>query len=435
MRTKEALAKILCLFCICLLFIVKSENEINTAYDTGNKDKTTFAEAKAVRYLLYDVNPGEGFNLRRDVYMRVANLVKFLNEDEPWVLVLPPWGRLYHWQRDVEQIKIPWKTFFDLDSLRQHIPVIEFEDYLKVRGEPVIDEVYYLQGFKGGWTHWEEKLNITECLDSRSGGFRQDDDGRWRHWFFGYEEVYAKKFACLSYMGHAGFIKPFLMHNTTGRSVYIPQAEEMLHDRYGHKGYWEARRSMVFAKHLRDIGDEFRAKHLTSTDQEDNTVLEDWTKMRRKHGEAKGGPYIAIHLRRRDYLWARKDELPSLKGAAKHVKKLLKKYDLLKVYVATDAPKEEYEEFKSYFKKAEIYRYEPTEEVFNKYKDGGIAIIDQWIAAHARYFTGSHVSTFSFRIQEEREILGFDPEMTFNRMCGDKDQDCEQPTKWTIIYD
>lgn len=32
------------------------------------------------RYLLYDVNPGEGFNLRRDVYMRVANTVRQLRE-------------------------------------------------------------------------------------------------------------------------------------------------------------------------------------------------------------------------------------------------------------------------------------------------------------------------------------------------------------------
>lgn len=84
------------------------------------------------RYLLYDVNPGEGFNLRRDVYMRVANLVKELNKEEPWVLVLPPWGRLYHWKSpDLEQIKIPWSTFFDLPSLREHVPVIEFEEYLK----------------------------------------------------------------------------------------------------------------------------------------------------------------------------------------------------------------------------------------------------------------------------------------------------------------
>ena len=32
------------------------------------------------RYILYDVNPGEGFNLRRDVFMRMAVLVKKLNE-------------------------------------------------------------------------------------------------------------------------------------------------------------------------------------------------------------------------------------------------------------------------------------------------------------------------------------------------------------------
>ena len=37
--------------------------------------------------------------------------------------------------------------------------------FSSVRGEPVIDEIYYLQGFKGGWTKWEEKMNITECND------------------------------------------------------------------------------------------------------------------------------------------------------------------------------------------------------------------------------------------------------------------------------
>lgn len=62
----------------------------------------------------------------------MANTVKFLNEKEKWVLVLPPWGRLYHWQTDgIKSSRIPWKTFFDLDSFNKHIPVMEFEDYLK----------------------------------------------------------------------------------------------------------------------------------------------------------------------------------------------------------------------------------------------------------------------------------------------------------------
>ena len=64
---------------------------------SSEKDETK----KQQRYLFYDVNMGEGFNLRRDVFMRVAVFVKNLNtnsNDFHYTLVLPPWGRLYHWQ-------------------------------------------------------------------------------------------------------------------------------------------------------------------------------------------------------------------------------------------------------------------------------------------------------------------------------------------------
>ena len=96
------------------------------------------SDKRPTKYILYDINPGEGFNLRRDVYMRMAvfvryNLVKFFPPDNPdlvrklnfedpeirWVLVLPPWGHLYHWRSRKlgPQIKIPWAEFFDLESL------------------------------------------------------------------------------------------------------------------------------------------------------------------------------------------------------------------------------------------------------------------------------------------------------------------------------
>ena len=42
---------------------------------------------------------------------------------------------------------------------------------------------------------------------------------------------------------------------------------------------------MVFARHLRDIGDEFRREQLDSTDPEDKTELEDWIKMKVGHPE------------------------------------------------------------------------------------------------------------------------------------------------------
>ena len=53
-----------------------------------------------------------------------------------------------------------------------------------------------------------------------------------------------------------------------------------------------------------------------------------------------------------------------------------------------------------------------------------------------RYFIGTSVSTFTFRIHEEREILGFAQEMTYNRLCGDEqDAQCEQPAKWECKYE
>ena len=82
-----------------------------------------------------------------------------------------------------------------------------------------------------------------------------------------------------------------------------------------------------------------------------------------------------------------------------------------------------------------LVKYEPSRSVLKKYGDGGVAIIDQWICAHGKYFVGTKESTFSFRIQEERDILGFNPDTTFNCLCSDKEiGKCEQPTRWRIVY-
>jgi peptide-O-fucosyltransferase len=93
-------------------------------------------------YLLYSVNPGEGFNLRRDVYMRAATLVRELRKTEDWVLVLPPWPHLHHWKTNYLQANLKWEKFFDLPSLSEYVPVIEFEDFLTKEGR-TIDEVRY----------------------------------------------------------------------------------------------------------------------------------------------------------------------------------------------------------------------------------------------------------------------------------------------------
>lgn len=90
----------------------------------------------AEHYFLYSVNPGEGFNLRRDVHMRAATLVEELRTKsrQNWILVLPPWPRLYHWKsRNLQQRNVKWEAFFDLPSLNQYVPSIEFEAYVQLQ--------------------------------------------------------------------------------------------------------------------------------------------------------------------------------------------------------------------------------------------------------------------------------------------------------------
>lgn len=426
------------LWLVCLLASVPLSHgqlaENGGAFDTGQSAPAVVTAAQQRRYLLYDVNPPEGFNLRRDVYLRMASLMKSLLKNEAWVLVLPPWGRLYHWQsKDLEQVRIPWSAFFDVSNLNKNIPVIEYEEFIAESGGPFIQQIYVLQGYAEGWTegHWEEKVDERLCMEDHA--YVNDKQGFYRGWFWGYKETRGLSVACVSVQGSASIIMPVLLKNTTAQSVMLDRAENLLHDHYAGKSYWDARRSMVFAKHLRVVGDEFRAKYLNSTDELDNTIYnEDWTKMKVKLGTAKGGPYLAVHLRRKDFIWGHRKDVPSIKGTAMKIQSLMKELKLEKVFVATDAAEDDLKELKSFLSK--IIRFEPTQEELQLYKDGGIAIIDQWICAHARFFIGTSVSTFSFRIHEEREILGFDPKTTYHRLCGDHENECEQPTHWKIVY-
>jgi len=48
-------------------------------------------------------------------------------------------------------------------------------------------------------------------------------------------------------------------------------------------------------------------------------------------------------------------------------------------FVATEIRK-----LRKHLSEFSVYRYEPALNVISKYKDGGVAIVDQWICAHAR---------------------------------------------------
>jgi peptide-O-fucosyltransferase len=107
-----------------------------------------------------------------------------------------------------------------------------------------------------------------------------------------------------------------------------------------------------------------------------------------------------VHWRRRDFLHGHQKELPSIEGTAQQLERICKRLKLHTVFIATDAPDNgcyyqtmclnstvaEVEQLRRVLPDTiTLSQYRPTVAMINKYKDGGVSIVDQWICAHARY--------------------------------------------------
>lgn len=109
-----------------------------------------------------------------------------------------------------------------------------------------------------------------------------------------------------------------------------------LHDYYGSVDFWRARRSMRYNSALYKIADEFRKKYLNSTDERDNIKRPNDWRDEKDRRNAIGGPYLAIHLRRRDFVISRAETVPSIANAAQQLINKLKELKLNTIFVATD---------------------------------------------------------------------------------------------------
>jgi len=195
---------------------------------------------------------------------------------------------------------------------------------------------------------------------------------------------------------------------------------------------------MRFNHRLISIGDQFRQNFLNSNDVSDKTQVDsDWRTMKRSHGQAIGGQYLSVHLRRRDFAKWRSNDVPNIECAVKQISFALSQFiSSNNVFIASDANQTEWQDLKTLLNARKIKMFRFTSDSLS---DGEIAIVDQWIASHAMLFIGTYDSTFSFRIQEEREILGFSPNTTFNAFCAKCDHRlmlklCKQESQWKIVY-
>ena len=297
--------------------------------------------------------------------------------------------------------------------------------------------VYNLQNYAGGWENgqFREKLDIQECINHHR--YRKIEN-IYQGFFWTYPNMASKEFHCLSIQGTTSIMRDFIEEKAQKfKTIMIDRAENLLHESFGDADYWSVRRSMRFNKDLVKISDEFRHKNLDSSDEKDSTFQkEKWENQRAERGSAKGGPFICAHVRRKDYTFSRKDQIPDLKSAAQQLAKKAQEQKVTKIFISSDAPESEIAEIQNYLpENLKVFRFKANQEILKLYKDGGVAIIDQIICSHAKYFIGSYESTFTFRIQEEREIMGFEVDKTFDMLCKSGEFNCQKGNIWKIVYD
>jgi len=218
--------------------------------------------------------------------------------------------------------------------------------------------------------------------------------------------------------------------------IGLLNAEILLHDHWGGVAFWTARRSMRFAIKLEQIAAAFRFVYFNSTDENDKVQRPPMWEYEKPYRSAVGGDYLCAHLRRGDFVYGRDKTTPTLKSVAAQIKDKLQELNLNTVFLATDATAFEIMDLRSYLQRTKLVRF-TAESLEQKsiLKDGGIAIVDQIICSRARHFIGTYESTFTYRIYEEREILGFPKSSTFNTFCKNASlNNCSKNSIWTIVY-
>lgn len=346
---------------------------------------------------MYRVRAGEGFNLCRDVYMRMVEVAVFLRRKGMDVtLVLPEWGPLPHWTNDARNVNLSWSNFFDVVSLNLLTPVMEEADFIaNITPAPEVMQLR-LNHFPDTFSHvdsvWRERYKIRDCHGNVRHPNDEEEDDPASNCPCSSRQYPSMRSLCLFLDGTSLTLANVIEKNFGGHeSLLILNADVVLHENYGSAFFWQIRLSMRFSKILIQKGNSFRTKFLDSDDERDGTQMSsDWRRVQKQAGQATGGNYIALHWRRADFAIYRKD-VPSIQCTADQVIRIIQTApgEGRRLFLATDAAEQEIEQLLEHLERAGIEVHIFEDNRTNPMPQGQKAIIDQWICAHARLFIGN----------------------------------------------
>ncbi|EUD67916.1 hypothetical protein C922_01528 [Plasmodium inui San Antonio 1] len=354
----------------------------------------SFFPFKKKKYVLYDVNIGEGFNLQKEVLYRVALAVYYLNKEERtnvYYLVLPPWCYVTHWGMQETHNRIKWDLFFNLKALQNVIPVMEYTEYEGQFG-PHADYILSYRHAIEDWSKRKEKksfqvVDIDKCnvKDYKlKKNLCKNCDHKYSVVYSGNcTNVKGKKTECFEFF----FITSYFVSSTLSDifhydtdSVLIKHGSSILVAFMNELEEANLEDVLPYSEYLINEGNQFVEKTFKSSNN-----------------------YISCHLRYTDF---RKIAKYDVSPVAISLLKLLyimflRKSDI--IFVSTDEKKEvkkvidrQFPQFKHFF-----FFYENE-----KLHTGQVAIVDQWICTRSGTFVGNIFSRFSIHIKWERSLIG-----------------------------
>ncbi|SPJ10167.1 GDP-fucose protein O-fucosyltransferase 2, putative [Plasmodium sp. DRC-Itaito] len=347
----------------------------------------SFFFLKKKKYIMYDVNIGEGFNLQKEIFYRLSLVTYNLNKNDNmniYYLVLPPWCYVTHWKRKKGN-NITWDYFFNTDIMKKVIPIIEYEEYKKLYGnysDIMINSKYILDNYK-------EKsfiiLPFEEC-NIKANSFKhfcKKCEYKYNVIYSGYcATISTKRSECYSYSMISNYfitsiLENLFLYNIT--SVLIKQSTNIL---------------VPFVNELYESNIEdillFNNKLLSYGNNYISNIL-------------KTNHYISSHLRYNDFRYISRYNVPPIHIALLKLLYIMFIHNCDLIFIASDEKvqiqKIIHKDFNQY--KKHFYFYNNK----NNLHEGEFAIIEQWICTRSYIFIGNIFSRFTMHINWERHLI------------------------------
>ena len=351
-----------------------------------------------------------------------------------WTIILPAIQKLPHWPEGSPVAE--WEWFFDLEAMRSYTPVITYRQFSELTGNNhIIDRFIYLERYSQQSMKEDTRtfpLDIFTADDVRNSKAHlyyyqtessENDNQIWaslrnvypgRHarsmliasvfspfssfryylqqlaisWEKGFRVTTDRAFSFdlkapvhIPATAHCTSVKP-----NTNLSIMIDRFEHLFWDgQYGQKPYWDARRSLVWSKKLQVTAENFR---------QHSALIH---------------PYIGVHLRRGDFLDYRKDQLPTLETVANTLTTIMHQQRINTIFLASDASEDEILQLSVLL--PEFIQFDNPGQTLHPAE---IAVVDQYLCSQSSYFIGTAESVFSRFIVQQRDILGFNQDNTYN---------------------